>query len=119
VGAVTSVTELLSLFDEVWLHDFEFVSQPGERPDVVCLVAHELRSGRTHRLWRDKLSKEPPYRTDERVLFINFVTNAECGCHLALDWPMPARVLDLSPAFRNITNGRHAPEGIERLRFDD
>src|SRR4029077_18144883 len=32
-------------------------------------------------------------------------------CHLALGWPLPARVLDLSPAFRNLTNGRHAPEG--------
>ena len=46
--------DLLTLYDEIWLHDFEFVPQPGEHPDVVCLVAHELRSGRTLRLWRDK-----------------------------------------------------------------
>jgi DNA polymerase I len=98
-------------FEEIWLHDFEFVSQPGERPDVVCLVAHELRSGRTHRLWRDKLGERPPYRTDRGVLFVSFVANAECACHLALGWPLPARVLDLSPAFRNLTNGRHTPEG--------
>jgi hypothetical protein len=37
-------------FEEIWLHDFEFVSQPGERPDVGCLAAPELRSGRTLRL---------------------------------------------------------------------
>ena len=51
-------------FDEIWLHDFEFVSQPGERPDVVCLAAHELRSGRTLRLWRDELGTAAavPYR---------------------------------------------------------
>ena len=45
------------------------------------------------------------------MLFINFVANAECACHLALGWPLPANVLDLSPAFRNLTNGRSTPEG--------
>jgi DNA polymerase-1 len=114
---------LFELFDEIWLHDFEFVSKPGEIPDVVCLVAHELRSGRTLRLWRDqldKLGKHPPYRTDRRVLFISFVANAECSCHLSRGWPLPVNVLDLSPAFRKITNGRQTPEGkglIGALRY--
>jgi DNA polymerase family A len=108
-GRLVTPTDLP--FEEIWLHDFEFVSQPGERPDVVCLAAHELRSGRTLRLWRDELGEQPPYRTDDGVLFVNFVANAECACHLALDWPLPANVLDLSPAFRNLTNGRYTPEG--------
>jgi hypothetical protein len=98
-------------FEEIWLHDFEFIALPGERPDVVCLVAHELRSGRTLRLWRDELDKDPPYRTDDRILFVSFVANAECNCHLALGWPLPTNVLDLSPAFRNIVNGRTVPQG--------
>ena len=93
------------------MHDFEFIAQPGERPDVVCLAAHELRSGRTLRLWRHELGPRPPYQTDRRALFVNFVANAECACHLALGWPLPARVLDLSPAFRNLTNGRLTPGG--------
>jgi hypothetical protein len=97
-------------FEEIWLHDFEFIARPGERPDVVCLSARELRSGRTLRLWRNQLSA-PSYRTDRDALFVSFVANAECTCHLALGWPPPARVLDLSPAFRNITNGRTTPEG--------
>jgi DNA polymerase I len=98
-------------FAEVWLHDFEFVSRPGERPDVVCLAAQELRSGRTFKLWRDELGDQPPYRTDRDALLINFVANAECSCHLSLGWPLPERVLDLSPAFRNLTNGLTTPEG--------
>jgi DNA polymerase I len=101
-------------FEEIWLHDFEFISNPGERPDVVCLAAHELRSGRTLLLWRDeldKLGRRPPYRTDSGVLFVSYVANAECACHLALGWPLPANVLDLSPSFRNLTNGRSTPEG--------
>jgi DNA polymerase I len=107
-------------FDEVWLHDFEFVPQPGERPDVVCLAARELRSGQTMRLWRDELGPRPPYRTDSGVLFVSFVANAECACHLSLDRPLPEKVLDLSPAFRNLTNGRLTPEGkglVGALRY--
>lgn len=109
-------------FAEIWLSDVEFISWPGEHPDVVCLAAHELRSGRTLRLWRDELGPEPPYRIDADVLVISFVANAECACHLALGWPVPKRVLDLNPAFRNLVNGRHTPEGkglIGALRYFD
>jgi hypothetical protein len=98
-------------FREIWLHDFEFVPQPGECPDVVCLAARELRSGQTLCLWRDQLGSLPPYPADCDALFISFVANAECACHLALGWPLPARVLDLNPVFRNLTNGRVTPEG--------
>jgi DNA polymerase I len=72
------------------------------------------------RLWRDQLGPEPPYRTDSNALFVSFVANAECACHLALGWPVPQRVLDLNPAFRNLVNGRHTPEGkglIGALRY--
>ena len=88
--------------------------------EIVCLVAHELRSGRTLRLWHDELGEQPPYRTDSGVLFVNFVANAECACHLALGWPLPKNVLDLSPLFRNLVNGRYSPEGkglIGALRY--
>jgi DNA polymerase-1 len=98
-------------FVEIWLIDFEFVARLGGRPEVVCLVAHELRSARTLRLWCDELGSAPPYRTDSHVLFVSFVANAECACHLARDWPMPQRVLDLNPTFRNLVNGRQTPEG--------
>ena len=33
------------------------------------------------------------------------VPTAEVGCHLALNWPVPGRVLDLFTEFRNQTNG--------------
>jgi DNA polymerase I len=114
------VTPLERPFEEIWLHDFEFISRPGERPDVVCLCATELRSGRSLRLWRDQLGERPPYRTDRGAVFVNFVANAECGCHRAIGWPTPERVLDLSAAFRNLVNGLWVPEGkglIGALRY--
>src|SRR5262245_24769083 len=91
--------------------DFEFVPEPGERHDVVCLCAEELRTGQTIRLWRDQLGDTPPYRIDAGALIVCFVANAECACHLSLGWPLPAKVLDLSPAFRCIANGRETPQG--------
>lgn len=102
---------MLNDYQHVVFADFEFVARPGERPDVVCLAWHEWPSGQTHRLWRDELGEQPPYRTDDKALYVCFVGNAELGCHLALGWPLPANVLDLSPEFRCLVNGRTAPEG--------
>jgi hypothetical protein len=101
----------LSEFEQIIFSDFEFIAKPGERPDVVCLAWHEEPSGQTHRLWRDQLGADPPYRTDLSVLHVHFVSNAEVGCHLSLDWPKPARILDLNPEFRCIVNGRTVPAG--------
>jgi DNA polymerase I len=101
----------LAQFEELWVADFEYVSKPGHRPDVVCLVARELRSGQTIRLWRDQMGVAAPYRTDARALFICFTATAECTSHLSLGWPVPANVLDLSPLFRCVVNGRAVPQG--------
>ena len=92
-------------FKEIWAVDFEFGSQPGENPEPVCLVAWELKSGRKIRLWRDQFGVAPPYPTDPNVLFVAYYASAEIGCHLALGWPAPQRVLDLFTEFRNHTNG--------------
>jgi len=92
-------------FAEVWLVDFEFGSEPGGNPEPVCLVAWELKSGRKIRLWRDQFGASPPYPTDPNVLFVAYYASAEIGCHLALGWPVPQRVLDLFIEFRNHTNG--------------
>ncbi len=71
----------------------------------MCLVAWELRSGRKLRLWRDEFGAAPPYPTGPDVLFVAYYASAEIGCHLALGWPVPERVLDLFTEFRNHTNG--------------
>ena len=96
-------------FEEIWFVDFEFISRPGEHPDVLCLCAYELRTGRRIQLWEDQLGPAPPYRTDDRALFVCFAATAECGCHLARGWPLPSKVLDLSPMFRCYINGRVPP----------
>jgi DNA polymerase-1 len=98
-------------YREVWAWDFEFLALDGERPEPVCMVARELRSGRLLRFWQDELPAEPPFRTDAEALFVSYVASAEVGCHLALNWPAPARILDLAAEFKVATNGWSLPCG--------
>jgi hypothetical protein len=94
-------------FREAWLVDFEFNGAPGDVVRPACLVAHELGSGRTLRLWADEFlgRSVPPYATDAGSLFVAYYASAELGCHLALGWGLPDNVLDLFTEFRTLTNG--------------
>jgi DNA polymerase-1 len=109
----TSNLSSLSSFEEVWLVDAEYSTQPGCRPKPICVVAKELFTGRELRLWEDELATTvaPPFRIDVRALFVAYATPAEFGVFQALRWPAPARVLDLFPEFRAMTNGLQTPSG--------
>ena len=85
-------------FREVWAVDFEFSAPDGERPKPICLVARELKTGRTIRQWENEFGPLPPYPTSPDSLFVAFYASAEFGCHLALNWPMPERLLTCSPS---------------------
>src|SRR6266567_1982611 len=79
---------------------FEDASRCGERPRPVCMVAKDLRSGQTWRIWRDEFKSRPPFPTGQDALFIAYYASAELGCFRALKWPRPANVLDLCAEFR-------------------
>jgi hypothetical protein len=54
-------------------HDsFAAASRSGERPRPVCMVARELRSGQTWRLWRDEFGPAPPFPIGSDALFVAF-----------------------------------------------
>ena len=110
----------LARFRLLVARDFEYIARPGERPELVCLAYKNLRTGETFALRADELGAVPPYPTDDGVCFFDFVSNAEAHCTLVKGWPTPRYTLDLSPAFRNLTNGRYVPEGkglIGMLRY--
>ena len=90
---------------------FEHASRAGERPRPVCMVARDLVSGQTWRLWRDELGAAPPFPIGRDALFVAFYASAELGCFRALRWPMPVNVLDLFSEFRDRTNGLQTPAG--------
>ena len=96
---------MLDAFREVVVVDTEFTAATGERPVPVCVVAHEVRSSRRFRLWRDQLGSVPPYAAGPDVLFVAYYASAELGCYRVLGWPIPERILDLFIEFRNRTNG--------------
>ena len=96
---------MLDQFREVVVVDFEFTATSGNRPEPVSLVAHELKSDRVIRLWRDQFGPVPPYSTTPDTLFVAYYASAEIGCHRALGWPIPVRILDLFTEFRARCNG--------------
>jgi DNA polymerase I len=105
-GLVGQTAFSLLPFREVWLVDYEFnFGSSGGNPVPVCLVAWELRSGRKIRVWSNEFGSSPPYPTGPDILFVAYYASAEISCHLALNWPVPAHILDLFTEFRNLTNG--------------
>jgi hypothetical protein len=109
---------LLALgIDKIWLVDSEYRSKPGELPEPICIVAHEMNSRTTIHLWEDDLRREggPPYGTDAGSIMVAYYASAEISCHLALGWPLPANVLDLFTEFRTRTNGLWTPNGASLL----
>jgi DNA polymerase I len=98
-------------YEHIFLVDFEFHPDDNGNPMPVCLVVLELRTGRTVRLWRDQLGSSPPYPTSNKALFVAYYASAEIGCHLALGWPVPERILDLFVEFKCATNGRPSLAG--------
>jgi len=107
----STLPKALDGLGEVWAMDFEYMATEGERPDPVCCVARELRSGREVRLWDEELRRLPPPIPADALL-VAYYAPAELSCFLALGWPMPARVLDLYAEFRNFANGRDGELGI-------
>ena len=87
---------VLPQFREVVVADFEFATAAGERPDPICLVAYELKSGSRFRVWKNQFGSAPPYAAGPDVLFVAFYASAELGCYRVLGWPMPPRILDPS-----------------------
>jgi hypothetical protein len=99
-------------YRRLWCCDFEFAAGPGERPRPLCVVAKEVRTGALVRLWlTGGAPAAPPYDIGPDSLVIAFYSSAEWGCHLALNWAMPARILDLYAEFRCLTSGLPVPCG--------
>lgn len=97
----------LGYFDQVWCVDFEFCAPPGERPQVICMVAIELHTGQKISLWYDELYSlsQPPFRIDDKSLFVAYYASAEMSCFLSLGWGKPTHILDLFTEYRNLRNG--------------
>ena len=75
-----------------YLVDFEFRADPGCVPHVWCVVADCVETGEHLRLWLDGNAEPCTFETPYRL--IAHYPLAELSCILALDWSMPAEVID-------------------------
>jgi hypothetical protein len=100
-------------FREIQLVDFEFHQPDGERPDPICMVAREYRSGMTIRLGPEELRSlgQAPFSTGPDVAVVTYYGSAEMGCFGALGWRTPTNHIDLYVEFSNRTNGLSRPCG--------
>ena len=90
-------------------------------PQIVTKFDVEFKSGQTIRLLRHQFGSGPPYPIGPDSLFVAYSAAAELGCHLALGWPLPERVLDLYFEFKYLTNGvlplKHSRSLLSALTF--
>lgn len=103
----------LDAFARVSLVDFEFRALNGSRPDVVCMVVRDYRSGEVRRYWRDEIAnlRECPFPVGPEDAMVAFYASAELGCMLELGWRLPSSVIDLFAEHRVQTNGLQLPAG--------
>ena len=103
-------------YREAWVVDCEFTAPQGERPRPLCVVGRELFTGRYVRQWLPGAAPpRPPFAVGIDALFISYYASAELGCCLALNWPMPSRMVDLYAEFRCQTSGLPVPCGHSLL----
>ena len=82
------------------------------RVPIRCVWLHgNCGAGASSVCGGDEFGPSPPYSIGPDSLFIAYYASAEIGCHLALGWPKPARILDLFTEFRCRTNGLTTPAG--------
>ena len=95
----------LSKFKEIWLVDTEFTERRGERVVPICLVAHELHSGRWLELWADELSAmtAAPFDVGPDSLVVAYASTAEMLCFRVLGWDAPENLVDLYAEYRVVT----------------
>jgi DNA polymerase-1 len=112
---------MMPVYESVQSVDFEYYSKTGGNPTPVCMVSHDLISGKIHRVWLHQDEEgDPipscPISVDYNTLYLTYSAGAEVGCHITLGWPIPERVVDTMVEFRVITNGI---PGLEKPKILD
>ena len=90
--------------------DFEYRAEPGDRPDVHCMVAEDLVSGQVWRLWRDDMGAHPPFPTDASTLVLSPTTTAPSSMPSGPSGgPFPSGPSTCAPSSRRSRTGSPCP----------
>jgi len=99
--------KLFDLFNEIYVFDTEFIQdikEKGERPNVVCAVYKEIKSGKIYKYFGDDLKKLPPH--SKRTLWVAFNVVAEASCLKALNITLPLNWWDCFVENKKLYQGR-------------
>ena len=95
-------------FRSVVVCDFEYEIEPGDLPNVLCMVAYvldeNLRHVRTIQLWRGEFGAMPPFDIGPDTLFVAYSAWAEMTCFKVLGWPFPVHIYDQHTAYLAASN---------------
>jgi hypothetical protein len=93
---------------ETWVVVAAVATSPGEKSTPVALAAIEIATGHLVECGAPRLlgSRRPLYPTGPQVVIVTVQAQALVATHLALDWRLPERIIDLLVEFRNLANGR-------------
>ena len=95
-------------FGSIVVCDFEYEVEPGDLPNVLCMVAYVLDQGlrhvRTIRLWRGEFGPTPPFDVGPNTLFVAYSAWAEMTCFKMLGWKFPGYIFDLHTAYLATSN---------------
>ncbi len=103
----------LSGFSNVWIVVCVASSDPGERITPLAIAAKSVATNLLVEFVAPELFRtpRPPYETGPLTLVLTSNAAMLVACHLALDWEVPERVVDLAVEQRNRTNGTPDPIG--------
>jgi hypothetical protein len=98
------------VFGQTVVVDTEYEIEPGNLPNLLCLVAYvldeNLQHVRTIRMWREELfaSKQAPFDVGPDTLFVAYNASADLKCFLTRNWRFPIHVYDPYIAYRAESN---------------
>ena len=101
-------------FSSVWIVICGVLVRPGEPLTPAYIgAANVAKLEQVRQVDAAKLLGllRPPYPTGPKCLLVTIDAEKLAGCHLALGWRLPERIVDLTVEFRNATNGRQLPCG--------
>ncbi len=101
-------------FSSVWIVICGVLLRPGETLTPVYVAAATLeKPNQIRQVSPPELldCAGPPYPTGPQCLLVTIDANELVGCHLALGWSLPERIIDLTVEFRNAANGHLSPCG--------
>ena len=95
-------------FTSIWIVVVAASRRPGEAPIPVAIAALDVVTGRVLEIGMPKLRgvRHAPFSTGPKALVVSIDTSELVGCHLALGWRVPERIVDLLIEAKNTSNGQ-------------